>query len=123
MGGAAATLYNETFATLMDAEVHRILQEKYATAVQLLETHRPALDALAGALVEHETLDEEEILKVTRLTRAPHLQEPSTNGRVKLVGLGRSGDRGDRYAYNNRTLCACLQSCPPSWVTRPAAAR
>jgi cell division protease FtsH len=88
LGGAAAKPYSETFATLVDTEVQRIRQENYATAVQLLQTHRQALDALAEALVEHETLDEEEILKVTGLTRAPHLQEPSTNGRAELLGAG-----------------------------------
>jgi cell division protease FtsH len=84
-GGAAAKPYSETFATLVDTEVQHILQENYATAVRLLQTHRPALDALAEALVERETLDEEEILKVTGLARAPHLQEPSTNGHARLV--------------------------------------
>jgi cell division protease FtsH len=85
MGGAAAKPYSETFATLVDTEVQRILQENYATAVQLLQSHRPALDALAEALMEHETLDEQEILRVTGLTRAPHLQELRTNGRAQLV--------------------------------------
>ncbi len=85
MGGAAGRSYSETFATLVDTEVQRILQENYATAVELLHIHRGAVDALAEALIEHETLDEQEILKVTGLTRAPHLPEPSTNGHVPLA--------------------------------------
>jgi cell division protease FtsH len=66
MGGKP---YSETFATLVDTEVQRILQDNYARAVQLLQIHRPALDKLAEALIEHETLDELEILEVTGLVR------------------------------------------------------
>jgi cell division protease FtsH len=42
--------------------------------VQLLRQHRSRLDALAKALLEKETLDEEEILKVTGLPPAPRLE-------------------------------------------------
>jgi cell division protease FtsH len=65
------TPYSETTAALIDAEVRRILQEHYDEAVRLLGEHRSELDALAQALLEHETLEEEEILAVTGLRRAP----------------------------------------------------
>ena len=84
-GGQGGKPYSETFATLIDTEVQRIAQDNYTTAVQLLRTHRAALDALAAALVEHETLDEDEILKVTGFSRAQHLHEPSKNGRAVPV--------------------------------------
>jgi cell division protease FtsH len=74
-GGLSGRTYSETFATLVDSEVQRILQENYARAVQLLTAHRSALDVLAAALVEHETLEEQEILQVTGLSRAPGLAE------------------------------------------------
>jgi cell division protease FtsH len=63
--------YSETTAALIDAEVRRILQEHYDEAVRLLGEHRRELDALAEALLEHETLEEEEILAVTGLRRTP----------------------------------------------------
>jgi cell division protease FtsH len=63
--------YSEATAALIDAEVRRILQEHYDEAVRLLGAHRRELDALAEALLEHETLEEEEILAVTGLRRAP----------------------------------------------------
>ena len=63
--------YSEATAALIDAEVRRILQEHYDEAVRLLREHRRELDALAEALLEHETLEEEEILAVTGLRRAP----------------------------------------------------
>src|SRR5579859_4557900 len=48
--------YSDTTATLVDAEVQRILQQAHDRGMQLLEQHRPALDALAAALVQQETL-------------------------------------------------------------------
>jgi cell division protease FtsH len=59
--------YSESTATLIDAEVQRLVQEAYDEAVQLLSEHRRELDRLASALLEHETLDEDEILAVTGL--------------------------------------------------------
>ena len=58
----------------MDAEVTRIIKESHDEARRLLTEHRPALDALAQALLERETLDEREILEVTGLPPAPALE-------------------------------------------------
>jgi cell division protease FtsH len=65
--------YSEATAQLVDAEVRRILQECYEAGVHLLRQHRSRLDSLAKALLETETLDEEEILKVTGLPPSPRL--------------------------------------------------
>jgi cell division protease FtsH len=43
---------------LVDAEVHRIVDEAHAEVTALLEDHRDKLEALALALLAHETLDE-----------------------------------------------------------------
>ena len=67
--------YSEDTAKIVDDEVERILQECYANGVQLLREHRDALDRLASALLEHETLDEKEILRVTQLKPAPRTNE------------------------------------------------
>jgi cell division protease FtsH len=73
-GFAGSTPYSETTATLVDAEVQRILQQAHDTGVELLRDHRSALDRLAHALVEHETLEEADILRVTGLHHAPRLE-------------------------------------------------
>jgi cell division protease FtsH len=65
--------FSEETARAVDAEVHRIIEESHAEARRLLEAHRPALDALADALLARETLDEREILEVTGLPPAPRL--------------------------------------------------
>lgn len=45
----------------------------YRQALQLITDHRIRPDALAGALMTNETLDEQEILKATGLPAAPVL--------------------------------------------------
>ena len=45
---------------LIDDEVRRIVDESHKEVVALLEENRSKLDSLAGALLEHETLDEED---------------------------------------------------------------
>jgi cell division protease FtsH len=79
-GDVAGKPYSEAFSQLVDTEVQRILCENYPAAVQLLQDNRQALDALADALIEHETLDRDEILNVTGLGRAPHIAEDQKNG-------------------------------------------
>jgi cell division protease FtsH len=44
-------------AELVDHEVHGLVQGALTRARQLISANRPALDALAAALLEHETLD------------------------------------------------------------------
>jgi cell division protease FtsH len=70
MGYSAQRPFSEETAELVDEEVRRIVSESYDEAKRLLNEHRKALDALAHALLERETLDEQAILEVTGLGRA-----------------------------------------------------
>jgi cell division protease FtsH len=56
--------YSEETAALIDEEVKRISDECLAQAVDMLTQHRDKLDALVHALLEHDTLGEDDILKV-----------------------------------------------------------
>ena len=56
---------------LIDDEVRRIVEEAYEEVVPLLQTNRDKLDSLAQALLEHETLDEDEAYAAARVARAP----------------------------------------------------
>jgi cell division protease FtsH len=67
--------YSEETAQAIDAEIRRIIRESHEEARRLLAEHRGALDALARALLERETLEEKEILSVTGLARAPRLED------------------------------------------------
>src|SRR5688572_8340121 len=66
--------FSEETARVIDAEVQRIIEESHDQALRLLNEHRRELDALAEALLARETLDEQEILKVTGLPPAPALE-------------------------------------------------
>lgn len=59
---------------MIDAEVLRIIGESHDEAMRLLRRHRRELDALVAALLERETLDEQDILQVTGLPPAPQLE-------------------------------------------------
>jgi cell division protease FtsH len=63
--------YSEETARLIDTEVRRVLDESYTDAMRLLRQRRQELDALAKALLEHETLDQQEIRRVTGLWPEP----------------------------------------------------
>jgi cell division protease FtsH len=65
--------FSDETARLVDVEVQRIIDECHAQAKRLLVEHRKSLDALVKALLERETLGEQEILEVTGLPPAPEL--------------------------------------------------
>ena len=56
---------------LVDTEVRRIVEESHVQVVALLEENRDKLDSLATALLEHETLDEEDAYAAASVTRSP----------------------------------------------------
>jgi cell division protease FtsH len=53
--------YSQKTAELIDKEVKAIIDEAYAKAVQLIETHKDKIDAIAKALLKYETLDAEDV--------------------------------------------------------------
>jgi cell division protease FtsH len=55
------TNYSDETAAGIDAEVRRLLDEAHDEALEILSLHRPSLDHLAEALVEHETLGDAEL--------------------------------------------------------------
>lgn len=65
--------FSERTAEAIDAEVRKIIGDSHEEAKRLLTAHRQQLDALVAALLARETLNEQEILEVTRLPPAPAL--------------------------------------------------
>ncbi|HEX7096340.1 MAG TPA: AAA family ATPase, partial [Acidimicrobiales bacterium] len=53
--------YSEEVAAAIDLEVRRLIDEAHHEAREILTLHRPTLDQLADALVERETLEEDEL--------------------------------------------------------------
>jgi cell division protease FtsH len=74
-GDNRANASPETLA-LLDVEVRRISEEAYADVVALLRDERDRLDALAGALLIHETLDAREAYAAVGLVRPASPEEP-----------------------------------------------
>src|SRR4030088_690321 len=73
-GAAFPKPYSEATAKLIGDEVKRIADECFLEARRLLAEHRGKLDDLAHALLEHDSLEEKEILAVTGLTPPPKPQ-------------------------------------------------
>jgi len=64
---------SERTRQLVDAEIRRISEECHARAVNMLAEHREQLDALARALLEHETLDEPDAYAAAGVPHANHI--------------------------------------------------
>jgi cell division protease FtsH len=71
LGFGGSKPYSEATAQVIDSEIERILHECYNDGIGLLREHRVELDRLAQALLERETLDEQEIITVTGIQPAP----------------------------------------------------
>ena len=69
---------------LVDSEVRRIVDESHKQVVALLEEHRDKLDSLAKALLEHETLDQEDAYAAAGVTM------PSARPAAPLSAAARS---------------------------------
>ncbi len=59
--------YSDDTARVIDEEVERILREQEDRCRQVLTTHRNALDLVARALLEHETIDGAEVLRLVEV--------------------------------------------------------
>jgi cell division protease FtsH len=56
--------YSDDTARVIDEEVERILREEEVRAKRILTDHRPGLDAVAQALLTHETIDGDEVSRL-----------------------------------------------------------
>ena len=78
--------YSDDTAAKLDAEIKRIIDVAYQDTRELLEDHRDGLDQLAAALLEKETVERAQILRILDIeddiadflpeTVAQHLREP-----------------------------------------------
>jgi len=69
--------YSEDTAALIDEEVKRISDECLAEAIEQLKSNRDKLDALVRALLKEDTLGEDDILRVTGLSRPAESTAPA----------------------------------------------
>ncbi len=55
---------SEDTARKIDSEIHRIIEEQYQRATDILAQHRDALDKVADALLEYETIDGKHVMEI-----------------------------------------------------------
>jgi ATP-dependent Zn protease len=63
--------YSEKTAELIDAEVEKLIREATVRAEKIIKANRPALESIKDALLEKETLDEEEARASLKGAKAP----------------------------------------------------
>jgi len=73
--------FSDETASAVDREVHRILEEAYKDAKDLLLKYEDALRALTEALVEKETLDADEIDEIIRTNGGAGVLQPRRGNR------------------------------------------
>src|SRR5690606_18251763 len=61
--------YSEATAREIDEEVRRMIEEQYRIARELILANRDKLEAIANALLEHETLEGWQVLEIVRTGR------------------------------------------------------
>ncbi|MEN6626020.1 MAG: ATP-dependent zinc metalloprotease FtsH [Candidatus Sumerlaeia bacterium] len=69
--------YSEETATVIDEEVKTLIDESHKYAITVLRENKEILDRVAEALVERETLDEQEFLALVRGDELPPLEKTS----------------------------------------------
>jgi cell division protease FtsH len=74
---------SEQTAQTVDAEVKRLLDEAYATALRLLNAHRDFLERIAAALLERETIDRDDLDLLARDLPLPPRSSPSAEATVQ----------------------------------------
>ncbi len=72
---------SESTQQKVDAEMRRILDEQYAVAQSILETHRDKVEVMTDALMKWETIDRDQVLDIMagRPPRAPD-DKPAASG-------------------------------------------
>jgi len=84
-------LSNEVAAAI-DDEVRKLITQAHEEATQIIVRHRDALDRIAERLLEHETLDADQVIEV--LHDVPKW-EHSESGALRIRGPEGSGATGD----------------------------
>lgn len=64
LGGDASLTCSDETAAIVDSEVHKIIDEAYKKAKDILMAHQKELHKLADYLIEHETITGEEFMKL-----------------------------------------------------------
>jgi cell division protease FtsH len=93
--------YSDQVAFEIDSEVRRLIDEAHDEALEILQAERPKLDEMAAALIERETIEKEDLIRLLDGTekRVPRGEE-QRQGSAGIAVFRRSErndeDQGDR---------------------------
>jgi cell division protease FtsH len=87
---------SERTLELIDEEVRRLVDEQYAAATKLLQDNRHKLDAVAAALLKHETLSGDEVAAVMRGDDLEEYRQAQL--RLQQAGTPKRAETGVRAA-------------------------
>lgn len=94
--------YGETVATIIDEEVKQIISGQYEIVKNLLQKHRPHMDAIVKVLLEKETLDVKDVETIMaevdrKLADSSTQLPPSDTGTTLKIG-----DKGEQAKASNK---------------------
>jgi cell division protease FtsH len=93
MGGTRE--YSEATAQAIDLEVREIIEKNYRRAKEILNSNVDILHSMSLALVEHETLDKDQIdLLMKRVKLPPRVIKPDTSGSATGSGTAPATNEG-----------------------------
>ena len=111
---------SEETARKIDVEIQRIITEQYERAKKIISERRPALDKIAAALLEHETLGGQARPGDPRVRRDPLADR---RGVRRQAGREARGEEGGRQAGRRRGPGRRrTRASPDAGVIRPRAA-
>ena len=96
LGGGSSGFSSRPFAestqAAIDAEVARLLRQAEQTAVELIRAHKDMLDRLVERLLEHETVDGDEVYRIVGKPTPRHRpDEVAIAPRAKVPSLAKGG--------------------------------
>jgi cell division protease FtsH len=92
--------FSEETATLIDNEIHDLLENAYARALDILNNNQDILDRIGQALLERESIDAEELDMLIRgetlkpLYKDPNLSRETPGGKAGATGSTEEKDHG-----------------------------
>jgi cell division protease FtsH len=78
--------YSDQVAFEIDSEVRRLIDEAHDEALDILQTERQTLDRIAAALIEHETIEKDDLMRLLEgvVKRAPKEGSPQQGAGIAV---------------------------------------
>jgi len=89
--------YSDHIAFEIDKEIRRLVDEAHAEALEILTQYRPTLDAIVDALLEHETVEKNDLMQLL----SPVKKRPSRSPNGKAIRSGIPAPAGRRSVKRN----------------------